>query len=100
MAPEQMLGAADVDVRSDLYSLGVVLYELLAGHPPFRGPNRIEICANVLTMPPPSLALLRPELPDALVAIVERCLEKRPEHRYQSVEELARALARVTAEQR
>jgi eukaryotic-like serine/threonine-protein kinase len=92
MAPEQMLGAADVDVRCDVYSLGVVLYELLAGHPPFFGPNRIEICANVLTSPPPPLHSLRPELSPAVVALVERCLEKQPERRYESVRALAQAL--------
>jgi hypothetical protein len=95
MSPEQMLGAADVDVRSDIWSLGIVLYELLTGRPPFTGPNRIEVCVNVLTATLPSLAEARPGLPPALVAVVERCLEKSAERRYQSVRELERALRQL-----
>jgi serine/threonine-protein kinase len=93
MAPEQMLSAADVDVRSDVWSLGIVLYELLAGRPPFSGPTRLEVCTNVLVSPLPPLRDARSDVPTAVAAVVERCLEKQPELRYQSVRELAGALS-------
>jgi hypothetical protein len=95
MAPEQMLSAADVDVRSDVWSLGIVLYELLAGRPPFTGPTRLEVCSNVLVSPLPPLLDVRPDVPPALAAVVARCLEKQPELRYQSLRELASALSLV-----
>jgi serine/threonine-protein kinase len=95
MAPEQMLSAADVDVRSDVWSLGIVLYELLAGRPPFSGPTRLEVCSNVLVSPLPPLLQVRPDVPPALAVVVARCLEKQPELRYQSVRELASALSYI-----
>lgn len=95
MAPEQMLSAADVDVRSDVWSLGIVLYELLAGRPPFGGPTRLEVCSNVLVSPLPPLVEARPDVPPALALVVARCLEKRAELRYQTVRELRSALSGV-----
>ena len=93
MAPEQMLSAADVDARSDVWSLGIVLYELLAGQPPFRGATRIEVCANVLSGALPSLPALRPAVPKELCSIVLRCLDREPARRYPSVRALGEALA-------
>jgi serine/threonine protein kinase len=94
MAPEQATGG-NADARTDLYSVGVVLYELLAGHPPFQAPAFGQLVAQVLSSPPPPLpAHTRSgdRIPGALGAVVRRCLAKNPEDRYQSLRELARAL--------
>jgi len=92
MAPEQMLGAGTVDGRADIWSLGVVMYELLTGKAPFDGPNVVEICAKVLSLAPISLGDARPDTPTNLVRVVERCLEKDPARRFANVEELTAAL--------
>jgi serine/threonine-protein kinase len=89
MAPEQMIEAGDADERSDVWSLGVVLYELLAGGPPWEGVHAVEICAKVLTLPLPPIGERRPELRRPLVRVIERCLEKVPERRYGSAAALA-----------
>ena len=94
MAPEQATGGY-ADARTDLYSVGVVLYELLAGHPPFQAPAFGQLVAQVLSSPPPPLpAHTRSgeRIPGALGAVVRRCLAKNPEDRYQSLRDLARAL--------
>src|SRR6185295_9058767 len=94
MAPEQATGG-NADARTDLYSVGVVLYELLAGHPPFQAPAFGQLVAQVLSSPPPPLpAHTRSgeRIPGALGAVVRRCLAKNPEDRYQSLRDLARAL--------
>jgi serine/threonine-protein kinase len=94
MAPEQATGGT-ADARTDLYSVGVVLYELLAGHPPFQAPAFGQLVAQVLSSPPPPLpAHTRngDRIPHALGAVVKRCLAKSPEDRYPSLRELAHAL--------
>ena len=91
MSPEQVRGQA-VDARSDLFSLGVVLYELLAGTQPFRGESAADTQSAILNLEPRELPLTERVIPPALDRIVRRCLEKRPEQRFQSASDLAFAL--------
>jgi serine/threonine protein kinase len=88
MSPEQMLDASSVDFRADIWSLGVVLFELLTTKPPFDGQSVAEVCVKVLTGRVPSPAELRPGLDRALELIVLRCLQKDREQRYATVQEL------------
>jgi serine/threonine-protein kinase len=87
MAPEQMRAARIADARSDIWSLGVVLYELLEGARPFRSEVYSDLCLKVGMDPPEEM--VHPAVPDGLRAIVLKCLEKTVERRYQSVAELA-----------
>ena len=90
MAPEQALGDLDaIGPATDVWSLGVVLYELLAGTPPFTAPTQLEAIRKILTEKPPSPAWIRPEIPSALETIVTRCLEREPGARYASAAALA-----------
>jgi len=91
MSPEQVR-SKPVDGRSDVYSLGVVLYEMLAGHPPFDGTNMPEIARQHLAAVPPPLSESRDDLPPGLERVVMRCLEKLPEDRFASMDELLGAL--------
>jgi eukaryotic-like serine/threonine-protein kinase len=93
MSPEQCRGEP-VDARSDLFSAGIVLYELLAGARPFTGRNMTEIALQVINQPPADIRLTAPELAPPLVAVVERALAKRPEDRFASAAEMAAALRR------
>jgi len=93
MSPEQMVAPDTVDHRSDVWSLGAVLYELLAGHPPFQADTLPAICVKVLREQPIPLKDLRPDAPAGLERVVMRCLSKRREERYSSVAELARELS-------
>jgi serine/threonine protein kinase len=88
MSPEQMLDASSVDFRADIWSLGVVLFELLTTKPPFDGQSVAEVCVKVLTGRVPSPAELRPGLDRALEMIVLRCLQRDREQRYATVREL------------
>jgi serine/threonine-protein kinase len=90
MSPEQMRSSRDVDARSDIWSLGVVIYELLAGMRPFQSESFSELCLKVAMDPLPPLQV--PGAP-GLGAVVERCLAKEVAHRFQNVAELAAALA-------
>jgi serine/threonine-protein kinase len=93
MSPEQAHSARSVDQRTDLWSLGVTLYELLARKAPFSGEGALGMLYAVTTQPPAPLRAARPDLPEALIAIVERALCKDMAGRYQSARELSDALA-------
>jgi Tol biopolymer transport system component/predicted Ser/Thr protein kinase len=88
MAPEQVRGQA-VDHRADIFSLGVVLYELLSGKPAFEGPSSLEVMHAIVAEEP---AELPENVPDGLRRIVKRCLEKRPAQRFQAARDLAFSL--------
>ncbi|GAC1462338.1 MAG: hypothetical protein PVSMB5_00290 [Ktedonobacteraceae bacterium] len=90
MAPEQVIGE-EIDTRADLYSLGVILYQMLTGTTPFQGETPMQIAAQHLQIPAPSARLLRPDLPSAADQVVLRSLAKRPADRYMLAQELARA---------
>jgi serine/threonine protein kinase len=94
MAPEQMQSASDIDARADIWSLGVVLFELLTGKVPFPGKSVPEICTRVLTERAPSASSFRRDIPRGVDAVIARCLSKLPERRFADVGELAEALAR------
>jgi eukaryotic-like serine/threonine-protein kinase len=92
MAPEQMLAARNAGPRSDIWSLGAVLFELLVGESPVTGETFAELVVQVTTLDPAKLALRMQKLPPGLAQATLRCLNVDPIHRYQSVAELARAL--------
>lgn len=91
MSPEQLRSADDIDTRTDLWALGVVLFELLTGDVPFSG-TAPEICSKVLTGTPRDVRELRPEVPAPLASVIARCLEKDRDLRFANVAELAEAL--------
>jgi len=93
MAPEQMRSARAATSRSDIWALGVVLYDLLAHALPFDAESMPELCLKVTLEPPYPLRARRPEVPPALEAVIMRCLEKDPAMRYANAAELALALA-------
>jgi eukaryotic-like serine/threonine-protein kinase len=94
LSPEQARGAP-VDPRSDLYSLGIVLYEMLTGHVPFSGDTAVEIAMKHLSSVPKPPSELRESIPHDLDAVVMRALAKEPDQRYGSAEEMDADLARV-----
>ena len=94
MAPEQAEDARAADTRSDLYSLGCTLHFLLAGSVPFPGGSFIDKLSRHASSPPPDVRSSRPEVPVELAAVVRRLLAKKPDERYRTPHELARALAR------
>jgi serine/threonine-protein kinase len=108
MPPEQAAGTGQIDRRSDIYSLACVLYETLAGQPPFTGPTAQAIMARHSLDAVPRLKIVRDAIPDELETVIERALEKVPADRYQTSGEFAKALtvastgrvSRVTAARR
>ena len=97
MSPEQLKSTKEVDARTDVWSLGAVLYEALAGRPAFRGETVPQVCAMIASDTPPSLASLRPEVPERLDQAVLACLEKDPDRRARLVD-LARTLVSFAPE--
>lgn len=87
MSPEQALGK-DLDHRTDIFSMGVVLYELITGLKPFTGSNLTEIINNIVHAQPPAIARLNYNVPRELERITLKCLQKSPDRRYQSAREL------------
>jgi serine/threonine-protein kinase len=98
MSPEQCSQAAEIDSRSDIYSFGVILYEMLVGHVPFTGESPTAIMMKHLQEPPPSVLEERNDLPAAVGRVVTRAMAKRPEDRYQTVGELAEDLTAAAEE--
>ena len=97
MSPEQAAGEKDLDGRSDLYALACVLYEMLAGQPPFTGPTVESIVRQHLTATPPPITQLRPAVPGMVAAALERALAKNPADRFNPVgENLRRGRAKQT----
>ena len=97
MSPEQMLTPSEVDARSDVWSLGTVLYELVTGHHPFKGDGDLQIFANVMTKQPQPVRDHVAELPVAAEEIVMQCLRRPREERFDSMAKLAGALRSAVA---
>jgi serine/threonine protein kinase/Tfp pilus assembly protein PilF len=96
MSPEQAAGEAELDGRSDIYSLGAMLYELLAGATPFAGPTVQAIMAKLFTDPVPPLGEQRPDVPEWVTQAVEKALAKRPGERFETAAQFAQALTTHT----
>jgi eukaryotic-like serine/threonine-protein kinase len=92
MSPEQIRSSKHVDARADIWSMGIVLYELVVGRPPFKADSANSLLAQVLTDPVPPPSAWAGDVPPQLEAIVLRCLKKKPEDRYSSMKELAAEL--------
>ena len=97
MSPEQGQGK-EATPRSDIYSLGVVVYEMMAGKTPFEAPTPLAVMVKHLQEPPPAIRLLNPDLPQAIEGVMARALAKEPENRWETATELATALETLTAE--
>jgi serine/threonine protein kinase len=96
MSPEQISGMEGIDARSDLYSLACVLFECLAGRPPYEDPYEDRVLTKHQTAEIPDLRTLCPEAPPALAAVIRKAMAKAPEDRWASAEQMAGALPVLT----
>jgi eukaryotic-like serine/threonine-protein kinase len=94
MAPEQIQGG-EADGRSDIFSFGIVLFEMLAGRTPFRGDHEAAMVYSIVNEEPESIEKLRPDLPAGLTNLIQRALEKDPADRYQHADDIASELRRI-----
>lgn len=92
MSPEQLLSLKNLDRRTDIWALGVIMYELFTGERPFTGPNAVAIFASIAALAPKPMRAHVPSLPETLDAVVLKCLEKDRDHRFQTMGQLAKAL--------
>jgi len=92
MSPEQMQGKRDVDARSDLWSMGIILYELVAGITPFNAETMVALTTNILVKPPAPLITYLPDAPPGFEAILLQCLDKDPNRRWPNLAAFAAAL--------
>jgi eukaryotic-like serine/threonine-protein kinase len=99
MSPEQLRNASTVDHRADIWAMGIVLHELVAGTPPYDADTFAALCAMIASDPPTPLRQAAPDAPEELEAIVRKCVEKAPSDRYQNVAELAAELAPLAPEE-
>ena len=97
LAPEQCMDTAPIQPTTDIYSLGITLFELLAGRPPFLAQDSVKLITMHCFEQPPDLKKLNPEVSDAVAALVERCLQKRPEARFADGEHLRDEIERILA---
>src|SRR5262245_24601064 len=93
MSPEQIHSARRGDARTDMWSMGIIVYELLTGRVPFDGESVPEICLKVTKRSPPPIRRFRPDTPSALEAVISKCLEKDRTKRFMNIAELSVALA-------
>lgn len=101
MAPEQVLGKADaIGPCTDIHALGAILYRILAGQAPFLGQSREEVLRKIVHEMPPPLRTIRPDVPEELEIICDKCLRKEPANRYASAEELKSDLERFLVRER
>ncbi|HVF40521.1 MAG TPA: protein kinase, partial [Gemmatimonadaceae bacterium] len=100
MSPEQGSASRELDERTDLYSLGCVLYEMLAGEPPFTGQSSHAIVSRHLVSPIPSIRLARPAVPERLERAIEKALAKDPSDRHGNIAQFAAELAEIESEGR
>jgi serine/threonine protein kinase/Tol biopolymer transport system component len=96
LSPEQAMGM-DVDLRRDIFSFGVVMYEAITGGRPFSGESNAEIISNVLKTEPPAISQIRPDVPIAISALIARCLRKPAGERYRSMREICKILGETKA---
>jgi serine/threonine-protein kinase len=96
MSPEQISALQEIDCRSDLYSLGCVLYECLAGQPPFVHKNEAVVLQQHLTQAVPDLRAIRPEVPEVIAMAIARAMAKTPEERWESASAMRDALTPAT----
>ncbi|MDP9001048.1 MAG: protein kinase [Myxococcota bacterium] len=99
MSPEQMRSSRDVDLTTDIWALGIILFELLVGKTPFDGASLPEVAVKVATQPPPPIRSLRRDVPTGVEAVITRCLSKDARARYRTVGELAAALVEFGSSQ-
>jgi serine/threonine protein kinase len=97
MSPEQVIDASAADERSDIWSLGVIMYELFTGVVPFQADSQLELCMQILNAPVDPVETRRPDLPPGLAAVVERCMQRPIAARFANIADLAEALAPYTS---